>query len=134
MTQTTDNEHSGATACYAKLLRDPRWQKLRLEVMERDQWSCTHCDDSASTLNVHHRNGYRNGAMPWEYPLEDLQTLCEDCHGKLKGLRHGAVQLHEGGGFDVSGGCPKCGGRKWKDKGSYDKCLECGFSTDVLYA
>lgn len=30
---------------YAEKLRDPRWQKLRLQVMERDEWMCEICYD-----------------------------------------------------------------------------------------
>ena len=39
---------------YWEKLRDPRWQKKRLEIMERDDFTCVHCQDNASTLNVHH--------------------------------------------------------------------------------
>jgi hypothetical protein len=64
---------------YLKKLRDPRWQKMRLEVMNRDEWTCQQCLDKESTLHVHHRY-YIQGAEPWEYPLEALVTLCEVCH------------------------------------------------------
>jgi hypothetical protein len=64
---------------YAEKLRDPRWQKLRLEVMSRDQWRCQTCRDSTSTLAVHHRY-YLRDREPWEYPLDALVTLCEWCH------------------------------------------------------
>lgn len=64
---------------YKDLLRDPRWQKKRLEIMERDGFACQLCGDEESTLNVHH-GYYRRGAKPWEYPDETLHTLCEDCH------------------------------------------------------
>ena len=64
---------------YYELLRDPRWQKKRLEVMERDEFKCTACGDSTKTLNVHHL-AYRKGTMPWDYEAEKLTTLCEPCH------------------------------------------------------
>lgn len=64
---------------YSEKLRDPRWQKKRLEVMQRDEWTCQICGDSASTLNVHHR-WYDRGVEPWDYGLEALVTLCERCH------------------------------------------------------
>lgn len=63
---------------YAKL-RDPRWQKMRLKIMERDEFTCQMCFDSESTLNVHHCY-YKNGAEPWDYEECSLITLCEDCH------------------------------------------------------
>lgn len=64
---------------YTERLKDPRWQKKRLEILSRDEWRCTRCYDSESTLHVHHRF-YTPGAMPWEYDNNALATLCESCH------------------------------------------------------
>jgi hypothetical protein len=68
-----------AAKTYYEKLRDPRWQKMRLEVMNRDGFVCQSCFDSESTLNVHHRL-YIKGRDPWDYPLAGLVTLCESCH------------------------------------------------------
>ena len=64
---------------YSKKLRDPRWQKLRLQVLERDGWACILCEDTENTLAVHHKF-YRKGVEPWDYPLDTFVTLCETCH------------------------------------------------------
>jgi len=64
---------------YSKKLKDPRWQKTRLKIFERDDWACRQCGDDKSTLHVHHRR-YLKGREPWEYPDVGLVTLCEDCH------------------------------------------------------
>ena len=64
---------------YAEKLRDPRWQKLRLQVFERDGWCCQNCGSSKKTLCVHHRV-YLQQKDPWEYPVELLIALCDDCH------------------------------------------------------
>lgn len=64
---------------YWELLRDPRWQRRRLEIMERANWACQLCGDKKETLNVHHRI-YRKGAMPWDYSDTELACLCETCH------------------------------------------------------
>jgi len=64
---------------YWEMLRDPRWQKKRLEVMERDKWKCRYCGTKETTLNVHH-TFYERGKAPWEYPNDSLMTLCEPCH------------------------------------------------------
>ena len=64
---------------YVEKLKDPRWQKKRLEVFERDEWGCQSCMDSESTLHVHHRY-YLPNTEPWDYPLDALLTLCENCH------------------------------------------------------
>ena len=68
-----------ARKSYYEKLRDPRWQRKRLEVLERDGWACQLCDENTKTLNVHHRL-YEKGRDPWDYPVETLVTLCEDCH------------------------------------------------------
>jgi hypothetical protein len=74
---------SDAKKTYSEKLRDPRWQRMRLEVMNRDEFTCQVCYDKAATLNVHHR-WYRFGADPWDYPAEALVTLCESCHAEEK--------------------------------------------------
>lgn len=64
---------------YLDKLKDPRWQKKRLEILERDEWFCQICGNNESTLHVHHRV-YIKDKEPWDYPDEYLVTLCEDCH------------------------------------------------------
>lgn len=74
------NKHkSKASEAYLAKLRDPRWQRKRLEIMNRDGFSCQSCFDTESTLSVHHRF-YDRGKDPWEYPDEALVTLCQECH------------------------------------------------------
>jgi len=64
---------------YWQKLKDPRWQRKRLEIMERDNFECQNCGDKDTTLNVHH-GYYEKGVDPWEYPDNSLVTLCEPCH------------------------------------------------------
>ncbi|MHB9110427.1 MAG: HNH endonuclease [Armatimonadota bacterium] len=64
---------------WSEQLKDPRWQKKRLEIMERDKFRCRWCLNEESTLTVHH-SYYEKGLKPWEYPNESLVTLCEECH------------------------------------------------------
>lgn len=64
---------------YSEKLRDPRWQKKRLLILERDEWQCQLCYDKETMLVVHHRY-YTPGAEPWEYPDEALVVLCDNCH------------------------------------------------------
>lgn len=64
---------------YQQKLLDPRWQKKRLEILERDEWACRQCGDESTTLHVHHRY-YTRDKEPWEYPNEALITLCHTCH------------------------------------------------------
>lgn len=68
-----------AKQAYWELLRDPRWQRKRLEIMERADFKCEVCGADGKTLNVHHKR-YRKDASPWEYSDRELQCLCGDCH------------------------------------------------------
>lgn len=68
---------------YAEKLTDPRWQRKRLEIFQRDKFRCRCCGHEDRTLCVHHR-WYLNGADPWDYDNEALLTLCEDCHEAVK--------------------------------------------------
>lgn len=65
---------------YSEKLKDPRWQKKRLEVMQRDNFKCQYCNDTETTLNVHHF--FYESYNPWETELKYLVTLCQSCHQK----------------------------------------------------
>ena len=67
---------------YSEKLRDRRWQKKRLEVFARDNWTCQRegCKSSEySPLAVHHKC-YNPGCEPWQYDPVDLITYCDECH------------------------------------------------------
>lgn len=77
---------------YSEKLRDPRWQKRRLEIMQRDSFRCRNCTDDTTTLNVDHRI-YRKRLEPWEYVDADLWTLCEVCHKEIGEKRQKLFEL-----------------------------------------
>lgn len=64
---------------YSELLRDPKWQRKRLEVLRRDDFTCQECGSTTKTLHVHHCY-YERGRKPWDYPSSGLLTLCYECH------------------------------------------------------
>lgn len=66
-------------------LKDPRWQKLRLEAMQKADFCCERCGDGEETLNVHHKE-YFKGREPWEYHIEQLGVICESCHEYLHSM------------------------------------------------
>jgi len=68
---------------YSDKLKDPRWQRKRLLVFKRDNWTCQKCGSKEDSLTVHHIC-YVPGADPWDHPDELLLTLCEFCHVKEK--------------------------------------------------
>jgi len=68
---------------YLEKLKDPRWQKKRLKILERDGWTCKYCGSTHKTLHVHHLF-YTKNPDPWEIDPGFLLTLCEDCHSNDK--------------------------------------------------
>jgi hypothetical protein len=74
---------------YFVKLQDPRWQKKRLAVLERDEWTCKGCGAKDKSLHVHHL-AYDAGE-PWEVSNVLLVTLCSDCHEAEEEIRKSAV-------------------------------------------
>lgn len=70
---------------YAEKLKHPKWQKKRLEILERDSFTCSYCGDTETTLHVHHLE-YK-GKNPWDTPSDSLVCACEDCHEFLEGIK-----------------------------------------------
>jgi len=67
---------------YWEKLQDPRWQRKRLETMEAKDFCCEMCGDSKSTLNVHHKEYFKD-LEPWQYVTDQLSVLCQNCHENL---------------------------------------------------
>ena len=65
---------------YIEKFKDPRWQKKRLQILERDNWVCQSCGDDISMLIVHHLSYDDEAEGPWDYPDLLLITLCQECH------------------------------------------------------
>lgn len=75
----TSGQQEGVMKSYSELLKDPRWQKVRLKKLEAAEWRCERCMDSETMLSVHHKR-YVKGRQPWEYPAHELCVLCQPCH------------------------------------------------------
>lgn len=82
--ETFDEEKPEKT--YIEKLKDPRWQKLRLKIFDRDKWKCLNCSGNDETLHVHHKRYFKD-KEPWECPEEFLATLCEGCHEAERTVR-----------------------------------------------
>ena len=63
------------------------WIQKRKEIIALDNYTCSDCGRNSNdvVLQVHHLK-YINGKFPWEYPIEDLITLCKGCHAREHGL------------------------------------------------
>jgi hypothetical protein len=66
---------------YSDKLQDPRWQKRRLEVLQRDNFTCRLCTDITTVLHIHHK---KYAKEPWEVELGSLITYCKHCHSVIE--------------------------------------------------
>jgi hypothetical protein len=72
---------------YSEKLRNPKWQRKRLEILQRDDFTCKLCGDKETELHVNH---LKYTGEPQDAPNEDLETLCKVCHA----LKHSLDELH----------------------------------------
>lgn len=75
---------------YREKLKDPRWQKRRLQIFERDQWTCQLCSRTDLELHLHHL--HRTTENPWEEPDLHLLTVCKACHDQQPANPHGGFK------------------------------------------
>ena len=71
---------------YSDKLKNPQWQKKRLEILNRDEFTCQYCNSTDKELQVHHKM-YKANCNPWEYDDKLLITLCLDCHKEAEEVR-----------------------------------------------
>lgn len=64
---------------YKNQYQHPNWQKKRLEILNRDNFTCQSCNEKQKMLYVHHKF-YLKGQDVWDYPDYFFVTLCEECH------------------------------------------------------
>lgn len=88
---------------YQRKLAHPDWQKKRLEVLNRDEFTCQLCGSKDKELHVHHKY-YLRGKEPYEYPLNAFETLCFECHeietDNLTDATHDILQVLKQAGCD----------------------------------
>lgn len=66
---------------YKEKLLSPKWQKKRLHILERDNWTCQLCGDQDTTLEIHH---FKYSGNPWDVDDGFLVTYCKHCHGAVE--------------------------------------------------
>ena len=79
---------------------NPNWQKKRLLIMERDDYTCKSCGDNKNTLNVHHLAYHKNSKI-WEYENDELITLCKNCHEEITEYVNESISFVRGLSFSV---------------------------------
>ena len=94
------NQYQNTEIPYDVLLQTKEWQKKRQEILKRDHYQCTKCNNSEiysqftmNPLQVHHRfyiiektcpqsNKFIYN-LPWDYPEQALITVCKKCHENI---------------------------------------------------
>jgi hypothetical protein len=71
---------------YKEKLKHPLWQKKRLEILERDNFTCKLCQNKEETLHIHHHM-YEWGKDPWDYNNDVLDTMCSTCHAVVEYIK-----------------------------------------------
>lgn len=66
---------------YSDKLKNPKWQRKRLEILNLRGFKCELCSCETKELHVHHRF-YLKGREVWEYDNDVFKVLCCDCHEK----------------------------------------------------
>ncbi len=61
---------------HAESYYGPEWRQQRTSCLQRDGFACQHCA-ATENLHVHHWEPYR---FSFDNSLENLVTLCADCH------------------------------------------------------
>lgn len=77
---------------YSDKLKSPKWQKKRLQILERDNWQCQYCKDTETQLQVHH---LKYSGEPWDAKNEDLITACSDCHNIITKSSYVFDKIHK---------------------------------------
>jgi len=67
---------------YSDQLKMPQWKERRLQILERDNYTCQECGNDDVELHVHHKV-YIENRMAWDYNHLLLITLCPECHKKV---------------------------------------------------
>lgn len=64
---------------YRQRLLDPRWQRVRTEVLKHADFRCQVCGSDIRTLHVHH-SYYARNTEPQDYPMGCFIAACGRCH------------------------------------------------------
>lgn len=65
---------------YTAFLESQKWKAIRHRTIHRDGYKCCSCN-SKKNLQVHHLT--YGGIFEMNFQLNQLQTLCTDCHNKV---------------------------------------------------
>jgi|ERR1035437_80962 formyltetrahydrofolate synthetase len=77
---------------YSESLKDPRWQKKRLKLLEAANWECSACGCKEDTLEIHHTY-YAFGVPIWDHEDQFLRVVCSSCHKQHQEMMNHAYRV-----------------------------------------
>ncbi len=122
---------------YAEKLSSIKWKTFRIDILLRDKLTCQSCkknkkeptihliespylkssdlkliDFDSIGLQVHHKC-YISGREPWEYSMDELISLCGQCHQQEH--KDNTIPLYNKFNILISNldVCDKCNGSGW---------------------
>jgi len=128
-----DGFNSICRKCVAISRKENTWQRVRREVLERDNYQCVVCgsDESGdvSRLHVHHVVPRRDGGLDVK---SNLVTLCVVHHGEIRGDLGSDLEQY----IPDLQRCKRCG-HKWTSRVSRPvrcpKCQSPYWNSDYVY-
>lgn len=76
---------------YSSFIHSEYWHLVRLQVLRRDRYKCKYCG-TTKKLHVHHLT-YKHFKNEMEH-LDELITLCKDCHHLVHEYKEFDDELH----------------------------------------
>lgn len=61
-----------------RIYKSPLWRRVRVQILERDGYTCKTCGKHGGRLECHHRRPIEDGG-DWFDP-DNLETICRTCH------------------------------------------------------
>jgi hypothetical protein len=105
------------TIGYKDLLDTLEWQTKRLQILDRDCYTCKKCSKKSEKLHVHHK-WYIKDEFPWEIEDDGLVALCHHCHKEVHLTEEISVYgknmdgtMHPTLNFNIY--CNRCSGAGW---------------------
>jgi len=83
---------------YPELYGSRQWKFLRLQVFDRDEYTCKICDHPTTKPHADHIKAH-NGDRELFFDEDNLQTLCPACHNYKRRQDNGKILP----GCDVNG-------------------------------
>lgn len=73
-------------ADYPSVYHTPEWRRTRRAVYRRDSWTCRECGAKDRRLHAHHVTPLSEGGA--KFDMDNLTTVCEECHYELHRTGH----------------------------------------------